>query len=146
MYIENVVIGSPIVEPLAIFSYNIDDWENNEKIKTCYTDERYLPKILKEIGFVKSTSEIRRNKPNLCVTLDKLDFLEVKWGKKRCWILVGLNNEDLEKYEQQEYRDKAFKLNEQSIKKHDYRDINMGYINAITGRSKKDAKNNISQK
>lgn len=146
MYIENVVIGIPVVNPSAIFSYDLDDWQNNEKAKTYYTEERYLPKILKDIGFVSSNSEVRRNKPNLCITLNKLDFIEVKWGKKKCWILVGLDNKDFYKYEQQEYRDKAFKLNEQSIKKHDYRDINMGYINAITGRSKKDAKNNISQK
>ena len=128
MHIENVVIDSPIVNPSVIFSDNNDDWINNERIKTYYTSERFLPKILKEIGFVQSTSEVRRNKPKLCITLDKPDFLEVKWGKKKCWILVGLNKE-------QEYRNKAFKLNE-GHEEYTPRDIDINYINKMTGRDK----------
>lgn len=71
MHIENIVIGSPIVEPSTIFSYDLDDWQNNEEAKTYYTEERYLPKILKKIGFVNSTSEVRRNRKDLCITLNK---------------------------------------------------------------------------
>lgn len=29
------------------------------------------------------------DKKDLCVALDKLDFLEIKLGKKKLWILVG---------------------------------------------------------
>ena len=121
MYIENIVIDSPIVDPSTIFAYDNKDWEDNEKIKTCYTSERFLPKILKEIGIVKSTSEVRRNKPKLCISLEGPDFLEIKWGKKKCWILVGVNK-------QQEYINKVCERDKDS--KISYIDIN--YINKIT--------------
>lgn len=48
-------------------------------------------KILVELGIYPSISEIRRNKPDLMVSLDRLDFLDnLKISKKRrLWILVG---------------------------------------------------------
>ena len=93
-YIENIVIGKPLVDPFTMLTNGtVEDW-NNEFKKTYYTNERYLPKILKNIGLTKSTSEIRRNRKDLCVTLDKLDFLEIKLGKKKLWILVGEKMED----------------------------------------------------
>ena len=91
MYIENIVIGKPIVEPSTIFSIDEDDWERTEKEKTYYTDERFLPRILVDIGIYPSVNEIRRNKPELMISLDKLDFVDnLKASKKRrLWILVG---------------------------------------------------------
>ena len=91
MYIENVVIGKPIVEPSAMFATDEYDWERNEKEKTYYTYERFLPRILVDIGIYPSISEIRRNKPELMISLDKLDFIDnLKASKKRrLWILVG---------------------------------------------------------
>ena len=91
MYIENIVIGKPIVEPSAMFTTDEDDWINVEKEKTYYTEERFLPKILVELGIYPSISEIRRNKPNLMISLDKLDFIDnLKASKKRrLWILIG---------------------------------------------------------
>ena len=91
MYVENIVIGNPIVEPSSMFAKDIDDWNNVEKEKTYYTDERFLPRILVDIGVYPSVSEIRRNKPELMISLDKLDFLDcLKVSKKRkLWILVG---------------------------------------------------------
>jgi len=91
MYVENIVIGSPIVEPSVMFSSNIEDWNRVEKEKTYYTKERFLPRILVDLGIYPSISEIRRNRPDLMITLDKLDFLsELKVSKKRrLWILVG---------------------------------------------------------
>ena len=88
-YIENIVIGKPIVEPCDIFAKDMEDWEKNEKEKTFYTEERFLPKILVEIGATKSISEIRRNRKDLMITLDKLDYKEIKLGKRRMFILVG---------------------------------------------------------
>ena len=90
-YIENVVIGKPLISPQDDFALNETDWENFEQEKTYYTKERYLPKILVELGIYPSISEIRRNKPNLVVNLDKVDFInELKVSKKRkLWILVG---------------------------------------------------------
>ena len=91
MYVENIVIGKPIVEPSTMFSLDEDDWNRTKKEKTYYTDERFLPRILVNIGIYPSVNEIRRNKPELMVELNQLDFLDnLKVSKKRrLWILVG---------------------------------------------------------
>lgn len=98
MYIENIVIGNPIVEPFTMFATDEKDWNNIEKEKTYYTNERFLPRILVNIGIYPSVSEIRRNKPELMMTLNKLDFIDgggkysqgIRVSKKRkLWILVG---------------------------------------------------------
>ena len=72
-----------------MFAKNMEDWEKNEKEKTYYTEERFLPKILVEIGATKSVNEIRRNRKDLMVTLNDLAYLEIKLGKRRLFILVG---------------------------------------------------------
>lgn len=91
MYIENIVIGKPLVDPASMFGKDEDDWNSAEKEKTYFTEERFLPRILVNIGIYSSVNEIRRNKPELMVTLDKLDFIDcLKVSKKRkVWILVG---------------------------------------------------------
>ena len=91
MYIENIVISKPIVEPSTMFAADENDWNKVEKEKTYYTDERFLPRILVNIGIYPSVNEIRRNKPELMISLDKLDFIDnLKASKKRrLWILVG---------------------------------------------------------
>lgn len=91
MYIENIVIGSPIVQPSEIFAKDENDWNNVEREKTYFTNERYLPKILVEIGAYPSISEIRRNRKDLVVTLDSLAYFDkLKIGKKKyVYILVG---------------------------------------------------------
>lgn len=93
-YIENIVIGFPIVNEKTIFALNNEDWERIEKDKTFYTSEKFLPNILVELGIVQSKGEIRRNKPQLILYLDELDFLEIKWGKRRLYILVGCETEE----------------------------------------------------
>lgn len=91
MYIENIVIGKPVVDLQQLFAADEDDWDRTEKEKTYFTEERFLPRILVDIGIYPSISEIRRNKPQLVVTLDHLDFIdEVKVSKKRkLWIVIG---------------------------------------------------------
>ena len=91
MYIENIVIGNPIVDSSSMFAIDENDWNNVEKEKTYFTEERFLPRILVNIGIYPSVNEIRRNKPELMITLDKLDFIDsLKVSKKRkLWILVG---------------------------------------------------------
>ena len=89
-HIENIVIGQPLVNPFEIFSEDTDDWNSNECDKTYCTNERYLPRILVDLGIYSSISEIKRNKPELVCTLDKLDFLMIRPKKKiPLWILVG---------------------------------------------------------
>ena len=91
MYIENIVIGKPVVDLQQLFAADEDDWDRTEKEKTYFTEERFLPRILVDIGIYPSISEIRRNKPQLVVTLDHSDFIdEVKVSKKRkLWIVIG---------------------------------------------------------
>ena len=90
-YMENIVIGTPIVDPKSMFTSSDDDWNTVEKEKTYYTNERFLPRILVALGIYPSVSEIRRNKPELVRSLDGLDFIDgLKVKKKRkLWILVG---------------------------------------------------------
>ena len=87
--IENIVVGSPICSIETIFGKDIFDWLLVEQEKTVYETERFLPKLLVKYGFFKSTSEIKRNRMDLWVTLDKLDFIEIKIGKKKLWIVAG---------------------------------------------------------
>lgn len=91
MYIENIVIRNPIVDPSLMFAKDEDDWNSIEKDKTYFTEKRFLPRILVDIGIYSSVNEIKRNKPELMITLDKLDFIDcLKVSKKRkVWILVG---------------------------------------------------------
>lgn len=86
---QNVVIGKPIVDVESLLAFDKDDWEENEKKNTLFTETRFLPTIMKEAGVVQSAGEVRRNRPELVVTLDKLDCINLKWGKKFLFIVVG---------------------------------------------------------
>lgn len=91
-YIENIVVGF-VDAPLSdLFALDVEDWVRNEQDKTFFTEERYLPKILVELGIYPSISEIRRNRPDLMITLDRRDFIgKLKVKKKRfVWIAVGV--------------------------------------------------------
>ena len=90
-YIENIVIDTPIVSPKSMFASSDNDWNAIEKEKTYYTNERFLPRILVDLGLYPSINEIRRNKPELIKSLNNLDFingLRVK-KKRKFWILIG---------------------------------------------------------
>ena len=87
--IHNVVIGTPLVIPSLLLAFNEIDWEESEKRSTLFTQTRYLPAIMKEAGLVQSISEIKRNRPELCLTLDTPDCINIKWGKKFLFIIVG---------------------------------------------------------
>lgn len=90
-YIENVVVGNPRADPAYMFAADDADWEYLEKEKTYYTIERFLPRILVDLGIYASVNEVRRNKPELVMVFDKLQFIDgLKVSKKRkLWILVG---------------------------------------------------------
>lgn len=90
-YIENIVVGKPITELRQMFAKDENDWDMVEQEKTYYTNERFLPRILVELSIYPSISEIRRNKPNLMISLNTVDFIDnLKVSKKRrLWILVG---------------------------------------------------------
>ena len=90
-YIENIVIGESLVNPVELFAADINDWNNFEKEKTYYTNERFLPRILVDLGLYKSVSEIRKNKPELVIELNSIDFIyKLKVKKKQwLWFLIG---------------------------------------------------------
>ena len=89
--IENIVIGRPLVDARYLFALNDKDWDKNESKKTLFTNETFLPKILVAAGIYKSTSEVRRNRPDLVINLDKIDFIDkLKVAKKKfIWIARG---------------------------------------------------------
>ena len=91
IYIDNIVIVKPLVYLSILFATDDVFWNKVEKEKTYYTDERFLPRILVDIGIYPSVNEIRRNKPELMISLDKMDFIDnLRVSKKRrLWILVG---------------------------------------------------------
>ena len=49
------------------------------KDRPYFTETRSIAKILVEISIVKSVSEVRRNKPELCNELNALDCINIKW-------------------------------------------------------------------
>lgn len=86
--IKDIIIGKPIVAPWYIFCKEEHEWDE-VKDDIYYTEERFLPEIMVDLGIVKSTSEVKRNKPELIKELNNLDYIEVKWGKHRLFILIG---------------------------------------------------------
>jgi hypothetical protein len=86
---HNVVVGKPIVDVSCLLAVDEKDWEENEKKTTLFTETRFLPAIMKEAGIVQSTGEVRRNKKELCISLDNVDCINLKWGKKFLFIVVG---------------------------------------------------------
>ncbi len=87
--IQNVVIGVPLVAAQELIAFDQTDWEENERDKTLFTNTRFLPAIMKEADLVSSTSEVRRNQPNLLVNLNEPDCFWLKWGKKFLFVVVG---------------------------------------------------------
>lgn len=83
---QNVMIGYPIVALSDLIPVN-------EFKDTLVTSTRYLPKIMVEAGITPSISEVRRNRPDLCITFpdDMTDCITVKWGKKFLYIIIGKN-------------------------------------------------------
>ena len=86
---HNIVIGKPLAEPWELISSSEEEFEKSDKKDTLFTNERFLPALLVEAGIVKSRSEVKRNKPELCKELNELDCFWLKWGKQRIWIVVG---------------------------------------------------------
>lgn len=87
--VQNIVIGTPLVGLDHLLAKDFEDWVKNERFQTLFTNERSLPVVLKEAGIAPSTGEVRRNRPELLITLDKPDCFWIKWGKKRVYIVVG---------------------------------------------------------
>ena len=77
---ENVIIGNLLVEPHHIFGLNKNDWNEIEKDKTLFTDEKFIPRIMVQAGIVNSVSEVRRNRPDLMREGEESSCEIIKWG------------------------------------------------------------------
>ena len=77
----NIVIGEPLV---SLESLGIK--ENEEVFRT---DEIFLPKILKQFGIFKSTSQVKKNRPDLWRELEEFEFTKLEIGHKRIFIIKG---------------------------------------------------------
>ena len=86
--IENIVIGKPLVTLDLLLGDELNPNYNWGEV-TILDDERFLPKLLVKHGFASSIRELRRNRNDLFISLEKPDFLEIKIGKKKIWIVVG---------------------------------------------------------
>ena len=73
MYIENIVIGKPIVEPSTMFAADEDDWERNEKEKT-FNDCNEIGTItwlLEEFKYFLNALSFSEDMTNRIVYLEK---------------------------------------------------------------------------
>lgn len=61
-------------------------WDFNAPTRT---PDRFLPRILVTLGVAKSTSEVKRNRPDLFTTLCTPDYREIKYGRHRVAIIVN---------------------------------------------------------
>ena len=86
---DNVIIGQLSVKPHHLFALDEDDWNRNEKDKTLFTDEKFIPRIMVQAGIVKSVSEVRRNCPDLMREVEENSFEMIKWGKKFLFVARG---------------------------------------------------------
>ena len=68
-----IVIGKPLVEPSHLISTSEEEWEKFDKRDTLFTNERYLSAVLVEAGVAKSRSEVRKNRPELNISLEEED-------------------------------------------------------------------------
>jgi hypothetical protein len=92
MHVENIVIGQELVSLdilLGSEQYPEYDWFS----VTVRDSERYLPRLLANHGFTSSANEIRRNRKDLDIRLDKPNCLNITLGKgkkmKKIYIVVG---------------------------------------------------------
>ena len=81
MYPDNIIVGSPLVD--------LDKLGIQESENTIFENERFLPRLLVKYGFFKSTSQLRKNRPDLWRELNSINFEEIKIGHKRVWIVTG---------------------------------------------------------
>ena len=79
---DNIVIGEPLV--------SIDKLGVKQKEETVFEKEEiFLPKILRKYGFFKSTSQVKKNRPDLWRELKDLEMTKLKIGHRRVWLIKG---------------------------------------------------------
>lgn len=66
----NIIINNPLVSIQTLLSKNEYDWFDNELKITKFETEKFLPKLLVKYNIFKSISEVRKNRPDLILTLN----------------------------------------------------------------------------
>jgi hypothetical protein len=81
---DNIVIGKPIVDldKLGIRPNENTVFEN---------EEVFIPRILKKYGFFKSTSQVKKNRPDLWREVKDLEMIKLEIGHKRVWLIKSKN-------------------------------------------------------
>lgn len=80
---DNIIIGEPLVD---LKSLGIDVLNES----TVYEDgEIFIPKILKKYGFFSSTSQVKKNRPDLWREVEFPEFSILEIGHRRVCIVVG---------------------------------------------------------
>ena len=79
------------IESWRVTKKNNKSWLRHKLLFECLADtgERFLPRLLTELGFFESTSRIKKNHANLWVTLDDhviCHQVELKWCKINLWL------------------------------------------------------------
>lgn len=86
-YYENIVVTSTSLDVFSLLTNGTSiDWKN-EIEKTFMTTERFLPRLLVEMGLARSTSEIKRNRQDLWIELPYNQYNEIKYGKHKIFIV-----------------------------------------------------------
>ena len=74
----DIVIGKPLIP--------LDELGIEEPY---VTQERNLAKIFVNLKVFPSLSQVRKNRPDLCVELNDIDCLDIKIGKRKYYVVVG---------------------------------------------------------
>lgn len=86
---DNVIIGKLLVDPHHLFALNENDWIDNERDNTLFTEDKFIPKVMVQAGIVTSASEVRRNRSDLVREVKENSFEIIKWGKKFLFVACG---------------------------------------------------------
>ena len=79
---DNIVIGEPLV--------NIEKLGIRQQEETVFEKEEiFIPKLLKKYGFFKSTSQVKKNRPDLWRELKDFEMTKLKIGHRRVWLIKG---------------------------------------------------------
>jgi hypothetical protein len=93
----NKVFGKPSTTVIighilsSLDSLGHDTKEDGEPV---FTDERSIPRILVALGFAKSNSEVKRNRPDLDKKVEPNTTHFVKFGRNLVFIVGGFTTKE----------------------------------------------------
>jgi hypothetical protein len=85
---KTVVVGHILP---SLESIGHDTKEDGDPI---FTNERFLPRILVSLGFAKSVSEVKRNRPDLDMKVEPNTSHFIKFGRNLVFIASGFDTKE----------------------------------------------------